>query len=73
MRLPLSERYLTPIPASAVGFSGAVFFLAVLETQPEFVMALFRVLPQNEIMSVVLLLFVTLFVPVLLWHKESQK
>jgi len=36
-------------------------------------MALLRVLPQHEIVSVVLLLFVTLFVPVLLWHKESLK
>ena len=36
-------------------------------------MALLGVLSQDDGMSVVLLLFVTLFVPVLLWHKESQK
>jgi hypothetical protein len=47
--------------------------VAWLRTQPEFVMALLGVLSQDDDMSVVLLLFVTLFVPVLLWHKESQK
>jgi hypothetical protein len=49
------------------------FFVAWLEIQFEFVMALLGVLSQNNDMSVVLLLFVTLFVPVLLWRKESQK
>ena len=47
--------------------------VAWLQTQPEFVMALLGVLSQDDDMSVVILLFVTLFVPVLLWHKESQK
>ena len=49
------------------------FFVAGLETKPEFVMAVLGVLSQDGNMSVVLLLFVTLFVPVLLWHRESQK
>ena len=49
------------------------FFVAWLQTQPEFVVAVLGVLSQHGDMSVVLLLFVTLFVPVLLWHKESQK
>ena len=49
------------------------FFVAWLEIQFEFVMALLGVLSQSNDMSVVLLLFVTLFVPVLLWRKESQK
>ena len=55
-------------------FCGAICgSVAWLQTQPEFVMALLGVLSQDDGMSVVLLLFVTLFVPVLLWHKESQK
>ena len=68
---PLDLVRLVGAPLALVRLVG--FFMAGLETKPEFVMALFRVLPQNEIMSVVILLFVTLFVPVLLWHKDSQK
>ena len=49
------------------------FFVAGLESQPEFIIALLGVLPQNKELSVALLLFVTLFVPVLLSYKESQK
>ena len=58
-------------PPAGLGWWG--FFVAWLNTQAEFVMARFGVLAQHIDMSVVLLLFVTLFVPVLLWHKESLK
>ena len=59
----------TPTPAPAVGYQGWVFCGAIcgsvawLQTQPEFVMALLGVLSQDDGMSVVLLLFVILFVP----------
>jgi len=69
----LDNRFLTQGGAPAVGYSWAGLFVAGLQPQLEFVMAGLGVLSQHGDMSVLLLLFVTLFIPVLLWHKESQK